>query len=77
MDENFELVKLITQKQVIEKELGDLVYGSPEIRSQGEKKYIYVHKREDGIQTTNYVGEYSDDLYNLIVKNSIKKLIRA
>lgn len=32
---------------------------------------IYVHYREDGILLTKYVGEYSDNLYNLILNNSI------
>lgn len=35
-------------------------------------KYIYVHYREDGITLTKYVGEYSDELYNLVLNNSIK-----
>ena len=27
---------------------------------------------EDGVALTKYVGEYSDELYNLILNNSIK-----
>ena len=35
-------------------------------------EYIYVHYREDGVVLTKYVGEYSDELYNLVLNNSIK-----
>ncbi len=37
-----------------------------------DKKYIYVHYREDGILLTKYVGEYSEEVYNLILNNSIE-----
>ena len=31
-----------------------------------------MHYREDGVALTKYVGEYSDELYNLVLNNSIK-----
>ena len=49
-----------------------LVYGSIEIRENNLNKYIYVHYREDGVVLTKYVGEYSHELYNLILNNNIK-----
>ena len=72
MNNQMEMLDLINQKQVQEVELNKLVYGSVEIRCVENKKYIYVHTKEDGLQTTKYVGEYSDDLYNLILNNNIK-----
>ena len=72
MDEKIEIMNLLQSKQLLEKELNSLVYGSVEIRENNSNKYIYVHYREDGIALTKYVGEYSDDLYNLILNNSIK-----
>ena len=27
---------------------------------------MYAHVNEDGLQSTKYIGEYTDDLYNLI-----------
>lgn len=51
---------------------GSLVYGSIEIREKNNKKYIYTHKREDGIHSTEYIGEYTDDLHNLILNNNLK-----
>lgn len=43
-----------------------------EIRDKDNKKYIYTHVKEDGLQSTKYIGEYNDDLYNLIIMNNIK-----
>ena len=67
-----EIVSLVQEKQILEQRLGMLVYGSIEIREVENKKYIYVHYREDGIALTKYVDEYSDELYNLILKNNIE-----
>ncbi len=72
MDEKFEIMELLQKKQLLEQKLGSIVYGSVEIREKDDKKYIYVHYREDGILLTKYVGEYSEELYNLILNNSIE-----
>ncbi len=72
MEEKFEIITLLQAKQTLETELNNLVYGSVEIREVDSKKYIYVHYRDNGILLTKYVGEYSDDLYNLILNNSIR-----
>ncbi len=72
MEEKFEIIALLQARQTLETELNNLVYGSVEIREVDSKKYIYVHYRDNGILLTKYVGEYSDDLYNLILNNSIR-----
>ena len=72
MEEKIEIMNLLKSKQILEKELQSLSYGSVEIRENESNKYIYVHYREDGVALTKYVGEYSDELYNLILNNSIK-----
>ena len=72
MDNQIQILELINQKQILEAELNKLVYGSVEIREKDNKKYIYTHIKEDGLQSTKYIGEYNDDLYNLIVNNNIK-----
>lgn len=72
MEEKIEIMNLLQSKQVLEHELQSLVYGSVEIRENESNKYIYVHYREDGVALTKYVGEYSDELYNLVLNNSIK-----
>ena len=72
MEEKIEIMNLLQNKQVLEHELQTLAYGSVEIRENNSNKYIYVHYREDGVALTKYVGEYSDELYNLVLNNSIK-----
>ena len=72
MEEKMEIINLLQNKQLLEHELQVLAYGSVEIRENDSNKYIYVHYREDGVALTKYVGEYSDELYNLVLNNSIK-----
>ncbi len=55
--------------------------GSPEIKDRNGKKYLYIRKRVVGKLTSTYVDVYSEDLYNLLLKNAkeareLKKLIR-
>ena len=72
MEEKLEIMSLLQNKQFLEHKLQSLVYGAVEIREKDSNKYIYVHYREDGVVLTKYVGEYSEELYNLILNNSIK-----
>lgn len=72
MEERIEIMNLLQNRQLLEHELNSLAYGSVEIRENGSNKYIYVHYREEGVSLTKYVGEYSDELYNFILNNSIK-----
>ena len=72
MEEKVEIMNLLQNKQTLEHELQSLAYGSIEIRENNSNKYIYVHYREDGVALTKYVGEYSEELYNLVLNNSIK-----
>ena len=72
MEEKMEIMNLLQNKQLLEHELQSLAYGSIEIRENDSNKYIYVHYREDGVALTKYLGEYSKELYNLVLNNSIK-----
>lgn len=72
MDEKIEIIKLLQNRQKLEQELNLLVYGAAEIREKNGNKYLYVHYREDGVLLTKYVGEYTEELYNLVLNNSIK-----
>jgi len=81
MEDKIEVITLVREKQLLEQQLKSLTYGAVEIRETNSNKYIYVHYREDGIALTKYVDEYSEELYNLILKNNIeaknlKKYIR-
>ena len=64
------IVRLLEEKNVIEARLEKLIFGSIEIREQKQKKYIYVHFRDAGKQYSKYVGEYSKELYELILENN-------
>ena len=72
MEEKIEIMNLLQSKQVLKNQLQALSYGSVEIRESNSNKYIYVHYRENGVALTKYVGEYSEELYNLVLNNSIK-----
>lgn len=72
MDEKIQIMSLLQTKQDLERSLSLLSYGAIEIRETNGKQYIYVHYREEGIALTKYVGEYSKELYDLILNNSIK-----
>ncbi len=72
MEEKIEIMNLLQNKQILERELQTICYGAVEIREKNSNKYIYVHYREDGVALTKYVGEYSEELYNLVLNNSIK-----
>ena len=55
--------------------------GTPEIKERGDGKYLYVRKRVAGKQTSTYVGIYTEELYNLLLRNAreareIKKSLR-
>ena len=44
--------------------------GTVEVKTFENKKYLYIRKREASKVTSTYVGIYSDDLYNLLLRNS-------
>lgn len=55
--------------------------GNPEIKEVNNNKYLYVRKREAGKLKSIYVDVYSDDLYQLLLRNAkeakeLRKLIR-
>lgn len=72
MNEKFEIMNTLHYKHNLEEQLNNMIYGSIEVREKDAKKYIYVHYRELGRNVSKYVGEYSDDLYNLILNNNLK-----
>ncbi|MCD7822676.1 MAG: Fic family protein [Oscillospiraceae bacterium] len=44
--------------------------GTPEIKERDSGRYLYVRKRVTGKLTSTYVGLYTDELYNLLLRNS-------
>lgn len=63
--------ELLHQKADIQARLQLIPYdGTPEIKNQGSKQYLYIRKRINGKNTSTYVDVYSDTLYQLLLKNS-------
>ncbi len=72
METQAKILSLLNIKQNKQVELEKLIYGSIEIRKKNNNKYIYTHVRINGIKKSKYIGEYSDELYNLILNNNVK-----
>lgn len=72
MDNQFdEMQRLIHDRVDLQTRLNLMPYdGTPEIKSRGDGKYLYVRKRVVGRQTSTYVGVYTDELYNLLLRNA-------
>lgn len=68
IDEKFELLQ---QKADIQARIKLLPYsGTPEVKKIKDKSYLYMRKRVAGKLTSSYVGEYSDELYQLLLRSS-------
>lgn len=63
--------ELLQQKADYQARLNLLPYdGTPEIKEKNDGKYLYIRKRVASRLTSEYVGVYSDDLYQLLLRNS-------
>lgn len=73
-----EIEELLRIKSDLNSRLKLMPYdGTPEIKERGDGKYLYIRKRVAGKQTSTYVGLYTDDLYNLLIRNAREiKVIR-
>ncbi len=72
MSETFDEIRiLLQQKAECQARLNLLPYdGTPEIKEQKGEKYIYVRKRIGSRLTSTYVGVYSDELFQLLLRNT-------
>ncbi len=64
------IAELLHEQEVLNSRINKMLHGSIEIREKNNKKYIYVHYRDEGISTSKYAGEYSIELNNLILENN-------
>ncbi|SEP83882.1 Fic/DOC family protein [Lachnospiraceae bacterium RM5] len=83
MDSNFNLIQRLLQERAdYQTRLNLIPYdGSPEVKENSSGKYLYIRKRVNGRLTSTYVDIYSDDLYQLLLRNTkeareLKKQIR-
>ena len=66
-----EIRELLQQKADYQARLNLLPYdGSPEIKEQGGKQYLYIRKRIASRLTSEYVDVYSDTLYQTLLRNA-------
>ncbi len=78
-----EIQELLRSRADLRARLNLMPYdGTPEIKERGDGKYLYVRKRVAGKLTSTYVGTYTDELYNLLLRNSkeareIRKTLRS
>lgn len=66
-----QIQELLHQKADYQARLNLIPYdGTPEIKDRDGQKYLYVRKRVGSRLTSTYVDVYSDELYQLLLRNS-------
>ena len=72
MNNNYpKIQELLHQKADYQARLNLLPYdGNPEIKESGGKKYLYIRKRVGSRLSSTYVDVYSDELYQLLLRNA-------
>ena len=72
MEQSFTIIQsLLQEKADYQARLNLIPYdGSPEVKENKSGKYLYIRKRINGKLTSTYVDVYSDDLYQLLLRNS-------
>ena len=77
-----EIQELLRSRADLHARLNLMPYdGTPEIKERGDGKYLYIRKRVAGKLTSTYLGVYTEELYNLLLRNAreareIRKLLR-
>lgn len=66
-----EIQELLQQRADIQARLNLLPYdGNPEVKDVSGAKYLYIRKRVAGKLTSTYVDVYSDELYQVLLRNA-------
>ena len=66
-----EIQKLLQEKADYQARANLIPYdGSPEIKENNSGKYLYIRKRVGSRLTSTYVDVYSEDLYQLLLRNA-------
>lgn len=77
-----EIQELLQQRADVQARLNLMPYdGNPEIKEVSGTKYLYIRKRVAGKLTSTYVDVYSDELYQILLRNAkerkdLNKIIR-
>lgn len=72
MNNNYpQIQELLQQRADFQARLKLLPYdGNPEVKDRNGKQYLYVRKRVGSRLTSTYVDAYSDELYQLLLRNA-------
>ena len=71
MNNFYEIQSLLQEKADIQARIKLIPYdGSPEIKEKSSGKYLYIRKRIGSRLTSTYVDVYSDELYQILLKNA-------
>ena len=66
-----EIQELLQQRADIQARLNLMPYdGNPEIKEVSGAKYLYIRKRVAGKLTSTYIDIYSDELYQILLRNA-------
>ena len=66
-----EIQTLLQEKADCQARINLIPYdGNPEIKENKSGKYLYIRKRVGSRLTSTYVDVYSDDLYQLLLRNA-------
>lgn len=83
MENNYSKIQeLLHQKADYQSRLNLIPYeGTPEVKDREGQKYLYMRKRVGSRLTSTYVDAYSDELYQLLLRNAretreLRKYIR-
>ena len=83
MNEFDAIQKLLQNKADYQARINLIPYdGSPEVKENASGKYLYIRKRVGSRLTSTYVDIYSEDLYQLLLRNArelreLKKSVRG
>ncbi len=71
MSDLIRIQELLNDKADCQARLSLIPYsGTPEIKTQNDKRYLYMRKRIGGKLSSTYIGEYSEELHQLLLTNS-------
>jgi len=82
MNDFDQIQKLLQDKAEYQARINLIPYdGTPEVKGNASGKYLYIRKRIGSRLTSTYVDVYSDELYQLLIRNArelreLKKNIR-
>ena len=66
-----QIQELLHQKADYQARLNLIPYdGTPEVKDRDGQKYLYIRKRVGSRLTSTYVDTYSDELYQMLLRNS-------